>query len=112
MSFDNKNKKKKSLWDDSAPRKSTAEVLYPNQYNDAPSKLNPVLQQSEDEHKRKVAYYQKMLGRQLTDAEVLYPENIEKNSRGESITPYKDWAAQQQRQSAYANPVQTHSSLV
>ena len=42
MSFDNKNKKKKNLWG-TTERKSTAEVLYPNQLNNAPSELNPVL---------------------------------------------------------------------
>lgn len=85
-------------------------MLYPNQFNDAPGKLNPVLQQAEDEHKKRVAYYQQQLGSQLTGSEVLYPDNIEKNSRGETITPYKDWAAHQQRQSAFAGPVQTRSS--
>ena len=69
-----------------------------------------MLQQTEDEHKKKVAYYQQQLGSQLTGSEVLYPDNIEKNSRGETITPYKDWAAHQQRQSAFAGPVQTRSS--
>ena len=85
-------------------------MLYPNQFNDAPGKLNPVLQQAEDEHKKRVAYYQQQLGSQLTGSEVLYPDNIEKNSRGETITPYKDWAEHQQRQSAFAGPVQTRSS--
>ena len=81
MSFGNKNKKKKNLWENTE-RKSTAEVLYPNQLNNAPSELNSVFKQAEDEHKKKVAYYQQQLGRQLTGSEVLYPDNIEKNSRG------------------------------
>ena len=106
MSFDNKNKKKKNLWENTE-RKSTAEVLYPNQLNNAPSELNLVLKQAEDEHKKKVAYYQQQLGRQLTGSEVLYPDNTEKNRRGESITPYKDWAAKQTQQTSFANPVQT-----
>ena len=41
MSFGNKNKKKKNLWENTE-RKSTAEVLYPNQLNNAPSELNSV----------------------------------------------------------------------
>ena len=106
MSYD--NKKKKNWWDNSTERKSTAEVLYPNQFNNAPGKLNPVLQQEEDEHKKKVAYYQQQLGRQLTGSEVLYPDNIQKNSRGESIPSYKDWAAKQTQQASFANPGQSH----
>ena len=97
--------KKKNLWENTE-RKSTAEVLYPNQLNNAPSELNLVLKQAEDEHKKKVAYYQQQLGRQLTGSEVLYPDNIEKNSRGETITPYKDWAAQQQWESSLSGVAQ------
>lgn len=110
MSFNNKNKKKKNWWENTE-RMSTAEVLYPNQFKNEPSELNLILKRVEDEHKAKVAYYQQQLGRQLSGAEVLYPDNIKKNSRSEAITPYKEWAAKQTQQASFANPAQTRPSF-
>ena len=46
----------------------------------------------------------------MSGSEVLYPDYINKNDRGEAITPYKDWAANQSRQASFANPVQTRQT--
>ncbi len=103
------NNKKKQTRRDGPQRKSAAEALYPNQYKNTENPLNPVIQRGEEEHKKKVAYYQNLLGRNLTGAEVLYPDNI-KNSRGEAVTPYEEWAARQKQTPQFTKPVQTRQT--
>ena len=104
------NNKKKQNWRDAPQHKSAAEALYPDQYKNTENPLNPLIQRGDDEHKKKVAYYQNLLGRTLTGAEVLYPDYINKNDRGEAITPYKDWAARQKQTPQFTKPVQTRQT--
>lgn len=99
MSYD--DRKKKNWWDNPKPRKSTAEVWYGN---------NKTQAQEDAEHKKRVTYYAKMLGRNLTGSEVLYPDNITKNDRGEAITSYKDWTAGTRQQPSFNSPVQTRQT--